>query len=333
MPIRKRGKVWYIDIHTPQGRIQKRASTSKAVARRIHDELVGKNDLAKFGIAPDKYSLSELKGKFLQELQPRVKAQVHHDYTTLLNMAFKEIGNPPLNEIRHRLNMYIVKRKEEGKSAKTLNRTICLFKRMLAYGVQTTLIPYSPVADVPLFSERREPRRSLTLEEVGALLKHSGKLYPVWLAFLTTGLRRSELVYLTWDDVDLGNDIIYVRASKTEAGVREIPIAGSLRDELLKIKGKVANPKGYVFTTGKGTPFKNNLLRVFKQCIRKAEIEPTGLNIHSLRHTFATLLGSKNVHPKHIQELLGHKSALTSMDVYMKVFKDDLRDAVNRLGI
>ncbi|MHC4275995.1 MAG: tyrosine-type recombinase/integrase [Planctomycetota bacterium] len=332
MPIRKISKVWYIEINRYLNgkRFFKRASTNKAVAQKIHDELVARRDLARFGIAPDNYPLKELKEKFLNEIQPRLKPKCFHDHKLLLDKAAEYIGNVPLVEIRSRLNEYLIKRKDDGLSPRTLNRTLGLCKRMLSYGVQATLVPFNPVADVPRFAERRNHRRSLTREEIDLLLERSGQWRPVWLCFLTTGMRRSELVNLTWNDVDLKARKIYIRTSKTDAGVRTAYITDGLLGELNKLQ---QHNGGYVFTTQQGTSIRNGIYRRFIRCVRTAGIRQDGLNIHSLRHTFATLLASTNTHPVHMQRLLGHSSAVTSLDVYTKTYDKDLKDAVNRLGL
>ncbi|MCP4374385.1 MAG: tyrosine-type recombinase/integrase, partial [Deltaproteobacteria bacterium] len=88
-----------------------------------------------------------------------------------------------------------------------------------------------------------------------------------------------------------------------------------------------------VFQTKLGTQYKNNLFKRLKECLKRAGISPDGLNIHSLRHTFATLLASSNAHPKHIQVLLGHKSAITSLDIYTKVYNEDLKETMKKIQV
>ncbi|MCP4309555.1 MAG: tyrosine-type recombinase/integrase, partial [bacterium] len=180
-----------------------------------------------------------------------------------------------------RLNEYIHARLEAGKSAKILNRTIGLFKRLIYFGIQTKVITFNPIADMKFFKEKRPPRRVLTAKEITDLLNHSGICRLIWLTFLSTGLRHSELISLTWDDVDLDKETISVKGSKTEAGVRVVPIPPELTVELKKMSG---NREGYVFQTKLGTQYKNNLFKRLKECLKRAGISPDGLNIHSLRH-------------------------------------------------
>ncbi|MCP4368881.1 MAG: tyrosine-type recombinase/integrase [Deltaproteobacteria bacterium] len=87
----------------------------------------------------------------------------------------------------------------------------------------------------------------------------------------TQGLRRSEFVTLTLDDVDFDKIMISEKRSKTEAGIRVVPIPPDLIVELNKMSGK---RKGYVFKTKLGTQYKNNLLKRFKECLKRSGIKP-----------------------------------------------------------
>ena len=68
-----------------------------------------------------------------------------------------------------------------------------------------------------------------------------------------------------------------------------------------------------------GTPLSRHNLgsRSFKPLLRRANLP--NIRFHELRHTCATLLLSKNVHPKLVQELLGHASISTTLDTYSHV--------------
>ncbi len=330
MPIRKRGDNWYTDLYINGKRVRKRLGNNKATAQKIYNNLISQRELTSYGIVPEGYSLDKLRADFLRELKPRILPKTYHDYETIFDNAFLQMKGVQLSTLRHRLNEYIHSRLEAGKSAKILNRTIGLFKRMTDFGIQTKVITFDPIADMKFFKEKRPPRRVLTAKEINDLLEHSGKYAVIWLTFLSTGLRISELVNLTWNDVDFDEGIISVKGSKTDASFRSIPITPELMVELKKINGK---REGFVFKTKLGTQFKHNLLKRFKERLDKAGINREGLNIHSLRHTFATILASSNAHPKQIQSLLGHKSATTSLDIYTKVYNEDLKATMNGISV
>ncbi len=84
----------------------------------------------------------------------------------------------------------------------------------------------------------------------------------------------------------------------------------------------------YVFITKEGTPLRNNLLRNFKATVKRAGIDPEGLNIHSLRHTFVTHLIRSGANTKVVQRLSGHRSIAITMNIYAEVLPEDERDAI-----
>ena len=78
---------------------------------------------------------------------------------------------------------------------------------------------------------------------------------------------------------------------------------------------------GLVFASTVGTPLSHrNLVRSFKALLRRAGL-PVGIRLYDLRHTCATLLLNSNVHPKYVQELLGHASISQTLDTYSHVLK------------
>ncbi len=330
MPIRKIGNSWYADFYANGKRVRKKLSANKTTAQRIHNTLVSQEELASFGIVPDGYPLDKLKDDFLRELKPRITRRTFSNYETVIENAFNKMRDVELHTLRAQLGNYLQLRYDEGKSSAILNRTIGLFKRIIGFGIETKVIAFNPISDIKYFKVSRPQRRVLTTKEITDLLDHAKQYRTIWLTFLCTGLRHSELVNLTWDDVNLDKGMISVRGTKTCAAVRTIPISPGLKVELNKIPGK---RESYVFKTGRGTQFKNNLLTRFLQTLERAGINPKGLNIHTMRHTFATLLASNNTHPKHIQALLGHRSALTSLDIYTKVYNEDLKLTIKKINI
>lgn len=326
MPLRKIGHTWYIDLYKDGQRIRKRASTDKAIAKKIHDQLLARRDLHRFGLASDNTSLEELKEAFLAELRPRQSPAIFKTSQSYL-ASILSTCEVPLQSLRQRVNEYIALRQAQDKAPRTINLAVGLLKRMLTYGVKHNMISHNPLADLSALRGKKKERRALTEEEINKLLEVSGPYRPVWEFFLLTGLRKSELVNLTWEDIDFKNGWFQVRKSKTEAGVRKIPLSRRLKQILTKLP----RGKDYVFTTENGTPLKNNLLRAFRTCLRHAGIDLEGLDIHSLRYTFSTRHADLGIHPRYTQAILGHASALMTLDIYTKsVSADALRQAMER---
>lgn len=147
------------------------------------------------------------------------------------------------------------------------------------------------------------------------------------IIILKTGLRRGELLALTWNDIDLDNNVLMVRHAvtssdvignpKTDAGKRDIPFDSMLRTELIKNKSE-----GYVIKNNKNSfmqsnNWNNRYLRPFMQDLHKAHQDIPELSAHELRHTYGTLLREAGVDIYTIQKVMGHSDIKVTADTYV----------------
>ena len=194
--------------------------------------------------------------------------------------------------------------------------------------------------------------RALTPEEQDAFLRTLAghRLGTAFILALGTGLRRGELLGLHWEDVDLENgflhvkrNIVYVRGKgivvqppKTEKGNRVVPIPKLVlrmlegHRERLEKDG-LYRPDGPVFPskTG-GYIYPDNFERTFRRLRQQAGLD--GVNLHALRHTFATRLLELGENLKVVQELLGHARIGITADIYTHVTERLKRRTVDKLN-
>jgi integrase len=197
----------------------------------------------------------------------------------------------------------------------------------------------------PPRAERFEAR-ALGWDQVPMLLSRvpDDQFRTVFLLALQTGLRRSELAGLQWSDVDLDSGALSVRHSlvKLPSGSLDLGPPKSGRARVVDLPGDSVDAlrdfldardveSAFVFCYRDGRPLDPNLLsRVFRRTADLAGFP--GLRLHDLRHTHATLLLSQSVHPKVVQERLGHSTIAITMDLYSHVMPTVQRDAVDRFG-
>jgi len=95
--------------------------------------------------------------------------------------------------------------------------------------------------------------------------------------------------------------------------------------------GAIPHPTAWVFTDTAGGPLrKSNLTRrSFKPLLKRAGLRP--IRFHDLRHTAASLMLAANVHPKIVQERLGHASIAMTLDVYPHLIPSLQREAAAKL--
>jgi integrase len=255
----------------------------------------------------------------------------------------------------------------QGLSPRTLNGEVGALGSMLNWGVDPgKLIGSNPIAGLkPLPHLNPKEGRPLTDEEARKLLAASPPHWrDIWYAFLTTGLRKSELAGLqfTSEFLDLPARELIIPPWLAKNGIgRRIPMDDGLYEIIKRLEaGRAARQPGkgrgkisaaqvqarftrdYIFVTTENTPLdhKGNLWRAFVSCLKKAKIErqtfsPDGrllehVDIHSMRRTFATSLIVSGADPKTVQELLGHKTLAMTMKVYAKVRSQTKQQAIAR---
>ena len=174
---------------------------------------------------------------------------------------------------------------------------------------------------------------------------------------LWLGLRRGEVLGLSWESIDLAARTVSIEAmlvrtpdgtelkSHVKGGrskARTVPVPTGVADILERRRvrqiesrlaageawtGGVPGTAGLVFTDGLGEPIKpDNFGRAVKRLTKKAGEE---VNPHALRHSAATLLASSGVPMKTAQVILGHSSITMTADIYTHVMGDDLRAAAD----
>ena len=223
---------------------------------------------------------------------------------------------------------------------RTVNRNVGALKTMLNWAAgDGDLIAANPIVSYkPLpVKKKRKVRRALTRKEKRVLLEASPEPFrSMWALMLGTGLRKNELVELTWADVDLDRGRLVVRSELSKnSEMAEIP----LRRDLWALLADMYERRGtkHVFVNSMGRPWRNNLLLRFYRCLDEADIErktPEGdVDMHSLRVTYGTDLVEAGVDPKTWQRLMRHKSARVALEFYAKVKERNLRPAVERIPL
>lgn len=331
----KRGSRWYADFYTGGKRVKKSISGDRQVALQILKELEGRAIRGEYSLRDNHYPLADLKDNFLRHKRPSLKVKTFEGYHQDLKLILERLKASLVSDITlSLLDTYIAERLSQV-SERTLNLEVQTLRQMLNYGVKAGLIGSNPIANFkPLKVRQRRFRRILSGEEIDRLLQAPSPAYrPVWYTFLTTGLRKAELVNLTWEDIDWESKEIKVQSKEgfsTKTGeIRRMPIVDGLYKTLKELKGKSRSQ--YVFTNSLGNPLRNNLLREFKATLKRAGLSSKGLDIHALRYSFISHLIRQGANPKVVQRLAGHKSIQMTMNIYAQVLPQDETQAVSKL--
>lgn len=213
-----------------------------------------------------------------------------------------------------------------GLKGSTCNRYRMAMSSAFNYAVRMELIAKNPVKGIPQYKEPDGRTRILAADEEPALVEAVRRLYPEregeLILYLHTGLRKGGMFNLLWKDVNLVEREITVHSKGTTYTVQlNDPAVAALRDLHARSGGrsKVTESRGY-----------NRSMDWFKHCVREAGIED--FRPHDLRHTFGTRAIRAGVDLSHLQELMGHKSILTTRKRYVHLSREDKLAAVQKLA-
>lgn len=228
---------------------------------------------------------------------------------------------------------------DAGKATRTVQYAHTLLKRALAQAVMDGLIPRNAAEAVRPPKLKRDEIQPLNADQVRALLDASDeRSCALYTIAVRTGMRPGEILALRWSDVDLEAGTVQINRAlsegefctpKTPRSRRRISLSPATLATLkahrkrqleeCMAKAGLWEDHGLVFPSSVGTPkSQRNLNREFKNAAKRAGL-PDHFKLYDLRHTCATLLLSRNVHPKYVQELLGHASIALTLDTYSHV--------------
>lgn len=190
----------------------------------------------------------------------------------------------------------------------------------------------------------KKEMRVLSPEEAARFLEaaREDRLYALYVVAVACGLRIGEILALKWEDIDFVAGRLQVRRQlqwndgeprftepKSAKSRRSVAMAQVVADALKEHKerqeaeriaaGEAWQDWGLVFTTTVGTPLNpsNVRNRSFVRILERAGLPQ--IRLHDLRHSCATLLLTKGVHPKLVQEQLGHSQISITLDLYSHV--------------
>ena len=195
-----------------------------------------------------------------------------------------------------------------GNARATINRYLAVMKKLYNVAINEGVPTSNPVRKVRFYSEAENLKeRILTHEEEERLLGAApAHLRPILVIALNTGMRWSEIVNLTWRDIDLKAGLIHVVKAKS-GKPRLININSVLHEELTALRAKSSASPYVLPSMVTGKPYAS-LYRCFIKACKAVGV--TGLRFHDLRHTFATRLVQGGADIETVRVLLGHHSII-----------------------
>lgn len=292
-------------------------------------------------------------------------------YDTYLVYYRKHIQDSVISEIplsklaANMLQAYYNKKLAEGYNVKTVKHIQVIINAALSHAEKMRLIPDNVNRLTTLPKKQAYNASVLSATEIQTIL-HDAKndeLYPIVVLTLFTGLRKGEAMALKWSNIDFENKELHIVGSlcrvatgeeqnghqiytykimepKTAKSKRTVPLLEIViealymqaeRQKILKQENQVVyEDQDYVFARYDGRYLdQRTFTEHYNNFLQKHGIHH--IRFHDLRHSFASILLEAGESPKVIQELLGHSTITTTMDIYAHVSQSAKRNTIHRL--
>jgi len=285
--------------------------------------------------------LEEAKRKFISGVTARgLSIETIRAYEldlTMIERYFSSRFNAPvyLDEISTILleDYLVMLRTEKGYMPTSCNRHVNTFRSFFKFLIKKGWIDRNPAEPLEQFKVSHKERTYLTEEEALTLIDEiEHKLIQLVVRTLFyTGLRISECLNLTLEDVSSENGVLHVRHGKGDKE-RFIPISPKLMPFLVEYKEnwRVNTDTNRFFATKKtGKLSDQHVNRELRATTNRLGWKKK-VTCHILRHSFASQLVKKNVNPVTIQKLLGHAD-LNTTSIYVHANQEQLIEAVEAL--
>lgn len=363
---RKRGNKWqyYFEgarVDGKRQRICKSGFDTKKEALAAGNQALAEYNSGGVKAIDTNISVKDFADKYLEECKNMLKYSTYISYECALNAYFiKEYGRHKINTINVKTaEVLVLSMKNNGLSSSTIRKNINIIKQMFKYAIKHDVVNNNPFEDVQLphdLDNAGNPNYSYTddeIEEFYTVYKND-ILGTILMLGYHCGLRLSESLALTWDDIDFDNKsitidkqmikrsgifyftspkydskrtigidnklILYLKNLKAEKEL--YPCSKKYRVNLDRSISRIANDDGVTFVVSRidGTVVSSKYIHG-RLDYYKHDGYPT-FRTHCLRHTHCTKLLENDVDAKYVQQRLGHKNINTTLNIYYSLTKN-----------
>jgi integrase len=339
---------WQARYRDPTGRERARNFTRKADAERFLVQIES-DKLRGQWVDPEagRIKLGEFAERWYTTTVP-LKPKTRSGYRSLLDSRILPyLGDLQLRQIDPILiREWVADLQQDGLSASRIRQARNVLHSVFNMAVDGAMVTRNPVTGVKTPPVVSPPRRYLTAEQVGSLADTTESPYDLLvLVFAYSGIRFGEAAALRRSHCDLEGSRLHISESLAEVAgqlhfgttkthrQRVVVLPATIRDKLRDhLNTTDPTPNDLVFTSPQGGPlrYSNFRQRQWTAAVERAGL--SGLEIHELRHTAASLMINRGADPKLIQSQLGHSSISITYDVYGHLFPDRLDELAAELN-
>lgn len=308
MAIYRRGKRYWIDFTHRGKRFREPAGHSYELARRLLTQRWNEVESGNLLPRAKRITLRQWADRY-REWAREHKRSWKRDELSVTHLL-RHLGDRYLDDIAaavvedyQRARRGEKTRFDKAPTPATINREVACLKKMLSLAVRDRVLAVHPARGIEMLDEHNARERILSEEEIERIQEKAPRwLRPIVVLGFWTGMRRTEIVMLTWDRIDLREGFIRLRAedTKTHDG-RSVPVAEPALEELRRLPRPLKGD-GRVFDA-----HPDAVSKAFAKACKDAGI--TGATFHDLRHTAVTRWADAGFDEALIMKATGHRTA------------------------
>lgn len=341
------------------GRLMKRVSVGGKLVtlysdnpRDLERQYIEQKHLSNIGVVAtdDNITVSVWSDKWLITYKKDVAKATYKMYQSIIRLYIKPyIGNIKLKKLKQSDIVYLINKLDEKGLTKAKNNTLMTIKAILNKAIENDYI-YRNVASGITIKKHKSPEKQPLDDKTINLIKQlsitDNDLFMA-LFLIYTGLRRGEIIALTYKDINIKDKYInvdkavFINTNQPEIKdvknheARKVPIFNVILKPLKEMKKQHVD-EDFVFPSTHNkimsqTAMKRKHERILKK-LNAVSKEPIQFTLHQLRHTFTCILYKANVDVKQAQQWTGHKDLRTMLEIYTHLDSQDNKKSVDKVN-
>jgi site-specific recombinase XerD len=326
----------WITVSAPDG-TSRRKSIYGYTLKELEDNVSIASESANSADSRQCVTVANWAASWLKTHESNIEYNTWYMYNSVISVhIIPLIGNLSLRDVQisHIQNL-IDRRVAEGHS-RTAQKIYITLHQIFESARVNKYISENPVIDVKKPKYQSSQKRAFTDEEKAIIKNAPLQIQQKAFLFmlLRTGMRIGEIVALNRSDIDTRSNIIIVDKSicyegsapklkkpKSKSGIRKMPLSDDLRSVMLEYSlYRGGDTSDVLFPDKSGRHMTKSCCRSFwlsllKQ-LRKSGLSASDITPHMFRHNFTTELVRSGLDIKTVQQIIGHASAVVTLDIY-----------------
>lgn len=310
-------------------------TTERKAAKDIENQMLAYSEKEEAGKL-----IKEIAYEWKEEHYKQIQHQTAERYNSYVERFINYFADKYIKEITAgQIELFYNSMVLDGFSSKTIKDQAGIVKMIMRYALIKRYIENDVSQYVtPPKGKPKEERQPLSPEDIEKVKSDMFSQFGQIAFFLLyTGLRKGELLALTYEDIDLKNNLITINKSveyignkpniklpKTSSGIRKVPLP-----DILKPIVKSGKKKGIIFSQDGELMHKSYFRENWVRYCKRVGINATP---HQFRHTYATMLFEWDISEKDAQQILGHADISTTHNIYTHITESRMSQTVKNIN-